>query len=135
MLVSICGWVNLKTIFHSDIFCCWKTKAWSWIMLWVVMNVLCFVNLLLMVCWNQHMASVEMYIFNVNPVLMTCWNICVAWLFASKKPVNSSFRGNPCLITKLYFWNTKCYLCGACESHMNFMQYFFGIVFLVINDV
>ncbi len=64
------AWVNLKNIFDSDIFIeNINTKSWSWIMLGVVMNVLCFV---LMVSGNQHMASVEMYIFSVNPVLMTC---------------------------------------------------------------
>ncbi len=28
-------------------------------MRWVVMNMLCFVNFLLMVCWNLHMLDVE----------------------------------------------------------------------------
>ncbi len=42
------------------------------------MNVLCFV---LMVCWNQHMESIEMYIFSADVVLITCWNICMAQLF------------------------------------------------------
>ncbi len=57
-----------------------NTKSWSWIMLVVVMNVLCFV---LMVGWNQHMASIKMYIYTAEPI-------------------NSSFRGNPYLITRLY---------------------------------
>ncbi len=70
------------------------------------MNVLCFVSLLLIVCWNQNITSVKMYKFGVNPVFTSCWNICMAWLFASTKPVNSSFRGNPCLSTKLY--SLKC---------------------------
>ncbi len=67
------------------------------------MNVLCFV---LMVYWNQHIASIEMHIFSVDVVLITCWNIRMALLFwvvhASAEPVNSSFRGNPYLITRLY---------------------------------
>ncbi len=29
----------------------------------------------------QHMASIAMYIFNVDVVLITCWNIHMAWLF------------------------------------------------------
>ncbi len=42
------------------------------------MNVLCFV---IMVCWNQHMACIEMYLFSLNPVLITCLNIHMTWLF------------------------------------------------------
>ncbi len=63
-------------LFANSVF--FYTKSWSWIMLGVVMNVLCFV---LMVCWNQHMASIEMYIFSVDVVLITCWNIRMTWLF------------------------------------------------------
>ncbi len=33
------------------------------------------------VCWNQHMASIEMFIFSVDVVLITCWNIRMEWLF------------------------------------------------------
>ncbi len=60
-------------------------------MLWVVMNMLCFVSFLLTVCWNLHMPGVEIYTFSVNLVLMICWNLCIpygknwnlhiAWLF------------------------------------------------------
>ncbi len=46
-------------------------------MLWVVMNMLCFVSFLLMVCWNLHMPDVEIYTFSVNVVLMVCWNLCI----------------------------------------------------------
>ncbi len=38
------------------------------------MNVLCFVSIVLMVCWNLHI-SVEIYTFNVNVVLMVCRNL------------------------------------------------------------
>ncbi len=70
--------INLENIalFANTVFL--NIKSWSWIMLGVVMNVLCFV---LMVCWNQHMASIEMYIFSVDVVLITCWNIPMALLF------------------------------------------------------
>ncbi len=62
-------------------------------MLWVVMNMLCFVSFLLMVCWNLHMPGVEIYTSSVNVVLMVCWNLCIpaygknwnlhiAWLFS-----------------------------------------------------
>ncbi len=90
MCLDICRvWIYQKQSFDWDIilenvaFSAKKwgflnTKSWSWIMLGVVMNVLYFV---LMVCWNQHMASMEMYIFSVDMVLITCWNICMAWLF------------------------------------------------------
>ncbi len=61
-------------------------------MLGVVMNMLCFVSFLLMVCWNLHMPGIEIYIVSMNLVLlMVCWNICIpyrknwnlhiAWLF------------------------------------------------------
>ncbi len=30
-------------------------------MLWVVMNILCFVNLVLMLCWNLHMHGFQIY--------------------------------------------------------------------------
>ncbi len=60
-------------------------------MLCVVMNMLCFVSFLLMICWNLHMSGVEIYTFSVNVVLMVCWNLCIpygknwnlhiAWLF------------------------------------------------------
>ncbi len=59
--------------------------------LWVVMNMLCFVSFLFMVCWNLNMPRVEIYTFSVNLVLMVCWNLCIpygknwnlhiAWLF------------------------------------------------------
>ncbi len=68
------------------------------------MYVLCFV---LIVCWNQHMAGIEMYIFRVNAVIITCWNI---W-----------FKGNPYLITKLYSLKYKMSLVWClwvvCEFH------------------
>ncbi len=62
-------------------------------MLWVVMNMLCFVSFLHMVCWNLHMPGVEIYTSSVNVVLMVCWNLCIpafgknwnlhiAWLFS-----------------------------------------------------
>ncbi len=65
------------------------------------MNVLCFV---LMVCWNQHMASIEMYIFSVNVVLNLLkytHGMVILDGHASTEPVNSCFRGNPYLITRL----------------------------------
>ncbi len=52
------AWVNLKYIFDSDILIenivifakrFLNTKPWSWILLCVVMNVLCFVSLLFIV--------------------------------------------------------------------------------------
>ncbi len=63
---------------------------------------LCFV---LMVCWNQHMASVEMYIFSVSPALITCWNICISWLFwvgMHQWSLSIPDSGASYLITKLY---------------------------------
>ncbi len=71
-------------------------------MLWVVMNMLCFVSFLLMVCWNLHMPGVEIYIFSVNLVLMVCWNLCI--------PYNKNWN-----LHIAWFWggfgvnlNTKC---------------------------
>ncbi len=89
MFLDIFGaWINKNKSFDWDIILenialfansvFLNTKSWSWIMLGVVMNVLCFV---LMICWNQHMTSFEMYIFGVDVVLITCWNILMAWLF------------------------------------------------------
>ncbi len=43
--------------------------------LWVVMNMLCFVSFVHMICWNLHMPGIEIYRFSVNLVLMVCWNI------------------------------------------------------------
>ncbi len=44
---------------------------------------------------------------------------------ASAEPVNSSFRGKPYLITRLYSFKYS-HLCGACESRVNFTLYFYG---------
>ncbi len=46
-------------------------------MLWVVMNIVCFVSLLLMVCWNLHMPGVEIYTFIVIVIVFVCWNLCM----------------------------------------------------------
>ncbi len=94
-------------------------------MLEVEMNVLCFV---LIVCWNQHMASIEMYIFSVDVVLITCWNICMALLFCvgmHQRSLSIPASGNPYLITRLsvIFFKIQSHLCGACESRVNFTLY------------
>ncbi len=95
---------NIALFANTDFF---NTKSWSWIRLAVVMNVLRFE---LIVCWNQHMASIEMYICSVDVVLITCWNIHMTVILgghASAEPVNSSIRGNPYLITRLYSFKYK----------------------------
>ncbi len=58
------------------------------------MTELCFV---LMICWNQHMVSVEMYIFSVNPVLMTCWmlKVQVGHILGINEECQFQFQGQP----------------------------------------
>ncbi len=60
----------------------------------------------------------KMYIFSVNVVLITCWNIHMAWLFWVGMYQRSLS------IPASALWNTKCHLCGACESCVNFTLYF-----------
>ncbi len=77
--------------------CIFQTYEWGYLlyndMLWVVMNMLCFVSFLIMICWNLHMPVVEIYTSSVNVVLMVYWNLCIpaygknwnlhiAWLFS-----------------------------------------------------
>ncbi len=98
------------------------------------MIVLCFV---LMVCWNQHMAGIEMYIFSVNiemyifsvnvvPMLKYTHGMVILDGHASTEPVNSSFRGNPYLITRLYSLKYKVSLVWCmwieCEFHTIFLN-------------
>ncbi len=142
MCLDIYGaWINQKKSFDWDIILenialfanivFFNTKSWSWIRLGVVMNVLRFV---LMVCWNQHMASIEMYIFSVDVVLITCWNICMTVILgghAPAEPVNSSFRGNPYLITRLYSFKYKV----TCVVHVSRTWISRYILYLIITDV
>ncbi len=103
-------------------------------MLGVVMNVLCYV---LMVCWNQHMASIEMYIFSVDVVLITCWNIRMHLFWcghASAEPINSSFRGNPYLITRLYSLKYKV-TCVVHVSRAWISRYIFFCGFTSIQNL
>ncbi len=90
-------------------------------MLWIVMNMLCFVSFLLMVCWNLHMPGVEIYTFSVNVVLMVCWNLCIphgknwnlhiTWLFRWIWTQNVGCHciivikhGLLCFVTLMYGW-------------------------------
>ncbi len=54
----------------------------------------------------EHMASVEMYIFSIYPelhnLLKYAHGMVILGGHASAESINSSFRGNPYLITKLY---------------------------------
>ncbi len=89
------------------------------------MNVLWFV---LMVCWNQHMASIEMYIFSVDVVLITCWNIRMAqlfWVGMHQRSLSIPASGaNPYLITRLYSLKYKV-TCVVHESRAWISHYIF----------
>ncbi len=101
-------------------------------MLGVLMNVLCFV---LMVCWNKHMASMKC----TYVVLIQCsWLVAIyAWhgyfrLACINKACQIQFQGQPMLkILNYNLWNTKCHLCGTCESCVNFTLY---LVLSYYND-
>ncbi len=55
---------------------------------------------------------------------------------ASVEPVNSSFRGNPYLITRLYSLKNKFTCVVHCESRMNFTLYFkFTFIFSLSESV
>ncbi len=98
-----------------------NTNSWSWIM-----NVLCFVLMVLFVEINAWQVLKRTYL-----VLIQCswlveiytWNGYFGWACINEA-VNSSFRGNPCLITKLYSLKYKVSLVWCmwvvCEFHAIF---------------
>ncbi len=104
-------------------------------MLGVVMNVLCFV---LMVCWNQHTWQVLKCTYLV---LIQCswlveiyaWHGYFGWAYI-KEACQFQLQGQPMFELNYTLWNTKCHLCGACESRMNFTLYFLLIMKLNISD-
>ncbi len=65
----------------------------------------------------------ECAVFRAHGLLKYMHGIVILGGHASAEPVNSIFRGNPYLITKLYFLKYKVSLFSACESRMNFTLY------------
>ncbi len=84
----------------------------------------CFVFIF---CWNQHMASIEMYIFSVDVVLITCWNICMAllfWVACISGACQFQLQGQPIFNYYIILFEIQSHLCGTCESRVNFTLYF-----------
>ncbi len=67
---------------------------------------------------------VLMYIFSdAHNLLKYMHGMVILGGHASAETVNSSFRGKPYLITRLYSLKYKVTLCSACKSHVNFTLY------------
>ncbi len=120
------AWVNLKNYWKYSNFCKYFFKYNILVMDYAgsCNEHAVFVLLVEINTWQLLKCTYLLLIQCSWLVEIYAWHGYFGWA-CTNKACQFQLQGNPCLITKLWsFWSTKCHLCGACESRVNFTVYF-----------